>query len=37
MTILEWAAQDFADATAQPPPLYELTPKAAREVLDDVQ
>jgi hypothetical protein len=37
MTILGWAALDFADATAQPPPLYELTPQAAREVLDDVQ
>jgi acetyl esterase len=35
--VLEKAAQDFADATAQPPQLYELTPDAARTVLDDVQ
>jgi acetyl esterase/lipase len=35
--VLEKAAQDFADATAQPPQLYDLTPDAARKILDDVQ
>jgi acetyl esterase len=35
--VLEAAAQQFADATAQPPFLYELTPDQARKVLDDVQ
>ncbi|RAS67396.1 acetyl esterase/lipase [Lentzea atacamensis] len=35
--ILEPAAQDFADATAKPPFLYELGPERARKVLDDVQ
>ena len=34
---LEPAAQQFADATAQPPFLYELGPDGARKVLDDVQ
>jgi acetyl esterase len=34
---LEAAAQKFADATAQPPFLYELGPDGARKVLDDVQ
>ncbi len=34
---LEPAAQDFADATAKPPFLYELGPDGARQVLDDVQ
>lgn len=34
---LEPAAQAFADATSQPPFLYELGPDAARKVLDDVQ
>jgi acetyl esterase len=34
---LEAAAQDFADATAKPPFLYELGPEGARKVLDDVQ
>src|SRR5262245_36756169 len=34
---LEPAAQAFADATAQPPFLYELGPEGARMVLDDVQ
>src|SRR5580765_6356381 len=34
---LEPAAQAFADATAQPPFLYELGPDGARKVLDDVQ
>lgn len=35
--VLERAAQAFADAAAQPPQLYELTPEQARKVLDDVQ
>lgn len=35
--VLEPAAQQFADATANPPFLYELGPEAARKVLDDVQ
>ncbi len=35
--VLEPAAQQFADATAQPPFLYELGPDAARKVLDDIQ
>ena len=35
--VLERAAQAFADATANPPYLYELTPEQARKVLDDVQ
>ena len=35
--VLERAAQAFADATANPPFLYELTPDEARKVLDDVQ
>src|SRR5919199_5028848 len=35
--ILEPAAQQFADATAKPPFLYELGPAGARKVLDDVQ
>jgi acetyl esterase/lipase len=35
--VLEHAAQAFADATAVPPYLYELTPAEARKVLDDVQ
>jgi acetyl esterase/lipase len=35
--VLEPAAQRFAEATAQPPFLYELTPDEARKVLDDVQ
>jgi acetyl esterase len=34
---LEPAAQAFADATAQPPFLYELGVDGARKVLDDVQ
>ena len=34
---LETAAQEFADATAEPPFLYELGPDGARKVLDDVQ
>ncbi len=35
--VLEPASQDFADATAVPPFLFELTPDDARKVLDDVQ
>jgi len=35
--LLEPAAQEFADATAQPPFLYELGPDGARKVLDEVQ
>ena len=35
--VLEPAAQAFAEATAKPPFLYELTPDEARKVLDDVQ
>lgn len=35
--VLEAAAQEFADATAKPPFLYELGPQGARKVLDDVQ
>jgi len=35
--VLEPAAQTFADATADPPFLYELGPEGARKVLDDVQ
>ncbi|NIK61321.1 alpha/beta hydrolase [Kribbella shirazensis] len=34
---LEREAQDFADATANPPYLYELGPEGARKVLDDLQ
>lgn len=33
----EPAAQELADATSHPPFLYELTPAAARKVLDDLQ
>ena len=35
--VLEPASQTFVEATANPPFLYELTPDAARKVLDDVQ
>ena len=35
--VLEPASQAFAEATAKPPFLYELTPAQARAVLDDVQ
>jgi acetyl esterase len=35
--VLEPAAQQFADATAKPPFLYELGAEGARKVLDDVQ
>ena len=35
--VLEPAAQEFADATAKPPFLYQMTPVDARKVLDEVQ
>ena len=35
--VLERASQEFVEATANPPFLYELTPDEARKVLDDVQ
>src|SRR3954462_14765592 len=35
--VLEPASQEFVEATANPPYLYELTPDEARKVLDDVQ
>ncbi|MEU8277201.1 alpha/beta hydrolase [Microbispora bryophytorum] len=35
--VLEAAAQEFADAAAEPPFLYELGPERARKVLDDIQ
>ena len=35
--VLEPAAQELADATANPPYLYELGPEGARKVLDDLQ
>ncbi|MCW2992915.1 MAG: lipase [Conexibacter sp.] len=35
--VLEPSAQGIVDATALPPFLYELTPAAARKVLDDLQ
>ena len=35
--VLEQASQEFVEATAKPPFLYELTPAEARKVLDDVQ
>jgi acetyl esterase len=35
--VLERASQEFVDATATPPLIYELTPAEARKVLDDVQ
>ena len=35
--MLERESQDFVEATAKPPFLYELTPTEARAVLDDVQ
>ena len=35
--VLEQASQEFVEATAKPPFLYELTPPEARKVLDDVQ
>jgi acetyl esterase len=35
--VLEPEAQQIADATANPPYLYEIGPEAARKVLDDIQ
>jgi acetyl esterase len=35
--VLEPAAQEFADATANPPYLFDLGPVKGREVVDDVQ
>ncbi|MFL1380190.1 alpha/beta hydrolase, partial [Nocardiopsis protaetiae] len=35
--VLEQAAQEFADATATPPFIYELPPEQGREVLEGVQ
>lgn len=35
--VLEQAAQDFADATAKPPFLYDLGPVEGRKAVDDVQ
>ena len=35
--VLEPASQEFVEATAKPPFLYQLTPAEARKVLDDVQ
>jgi acetyl esterase len=35
--VLEPESQDFVEATAKPPFLYELSPAEARKVLDDVQ
>jgi acetyl esterase/lipase len=35
--VLEPAAQEFADATANPPYLFDLGPEKGREVVDDVQ
>jgi acetyl esterase len=35
--VLEPAAQQLADATSQPPFLYDLGPEGARKVLDDIQ
>ena len=35
--ILEEAAQGIADATSQPPFLYQLSKEEARKVLDDIQ
>jgi acetyl esterase len=34
---LETAAQEFSDATSQPPFIYQLSPDKAREVLEGVQ
>jgi acetyl esterase len=35
--VLERASQEFVEATATPPFIYELSPVDARKVLDDVQ
>ena len=35
--VLEPAAQEFADATANPPYLFDLGPEKGRETVDEVQ
>ena len=35
--LLELAAQEFADATAEPPYLFDLGPEKGRETVDEVQ
>ncbi|MET1071671.1 MAG: esterase, partial [Umezawaea sp.] len=35
--VLEQAAQDFADATAKPPYLFDLGPEKGRVAVDEVQ
>lgn len=35
--VLEQAAQEFADATAKPPHLFDLTPEQGRAAVDEVQ
>ena len=35
--VLEPAAQEFADATADPPFLFDLGPEKGREAVDQVQ
>jgi acetyl esterase len=35
--VLETAAQEFSDATSQPPFIYQLSPDKARDVLEGVQ
>ncbi|WP_350277453.1 alpha/beta hydrolase [Kribbella sp. HUAS MG21] len=37
MTVLEPAAQAFADATARPPYLFQLSPEEGRKAVDEVQ
>nr|WP_272954839.1 alpha/beta hydrolase [Kribbella shirazensis] len=37
MTVLEPAAQAFADATAKPPYLFQLSPEEGRKAVDEVQ
>ncbi|GAK67164.1 esterase [Moesziomyces antarcticus] len=37
MVVLEKAAQQFADATAKPPFLFELSPDEGRKIFDGVQ
>ena len=37
MTVLEPAAQAFADATAKPPFLFQLEPADGRKAVDEVQ
>ncbi|MGP4088183.1 esterase, partial [Streptomyces sp. KR55] len=35
--VLEPASQQIADATSQPPFLYQIGPENVRKVLDDIQ